>query len=86
MKPIKIDGKRVAYYPNTEDGLQWFICIVTEGEAGYRAVADYGPYEEESRAEGIADRLNERLGIDKKAQLEIVASSMRGHGAVRRAG
>jgi hypothetical protein len=82
-KSLRIDKKRVAYAVTTEDGLEWGVGIVTENQAGYRPVDGYGPYDEE-RAEGVAERLNLRIGVDKKTALKIVATSFLGRGAVRR--
>jgi hypothetical protein len=81
-KPLRINKKRVAYSTTTEDGESWGIGIVTEGESGYRPVADYGPYDEK-RAEGVAERLNLRINVDKATAHKIIASSMVG-AAIRR--
>ena len=43
----------------------WGVGCVVETEPGYHPVDDYGPYngrEGKARAQGIVDRLNERLG------------------------
>ncbi len=65
----------------------WGVACVVEGEEGYHPVADYGPYKGtkgEKHAQGIVDRLNERLGHGpadtaghKLAVRRIVGSTMK---------
>jgi len=65
----------------------WGVTCVVEGESGHHPVADYGPYPGRAgkvRAQGIVDRLNERLGHGphemaghKLAVRRIVGSTMR---------
>lgn len=42
---------------------------------GYRPVSEYGPYDYESRADGIASRLNERIGVSEATARRIVNST-----------
>lgn len=71
--------KRVAYVAVNEfmDPDTYGISVCVEDESGHRPLSDYaGPYTRE-RAEGIAKRLNERLGVSAKVARRIVASTMR---------
>jgi len=64
----------------------WSVACCVEGESGFHPVPDYGPYagdEGQKRAQGIVDRLNERLGHGppdsvghKRAVRRIVRSTM----------
>ena len=64
----------------------WSVACCVEGEAGFHPVPEYGPYpgpEGEKRAQGIVDRLNERLGYGpsnsvghKRTVRRIVGSTM----------
>ena len=61
---MKKQKKKSAYWVVDVPG-GWGIACCVEGESGYHPVGDYGPYagpEGEKRAQGIVDRLNERLG------------------------
>lgn len=67
--------KKVAYAATDVEG-GWGVSICVQGENGHRPVADYsGPYTVEE-AEGIADRLNKRLGLDEGEAKMIVLSTM----------
>lgn len=79
--PVKVDGRRVAYtvVSTGASNVAWGIVVCCEGEEGYHGpLSDYGPYEDEARACGIAERLNERLHLTKKEAAVIVASTMPG--------
>ena len=52
------------------------IALCERGVKGYQPVDDYGPYADEARAKGIAERLNERLGVSKASARTIVMSTM----------
>ncbi len=77
--------KKSAYWVVDVPG-GWGIACCVEGEGGYHPVDDYGPYagaEGEKRAQGIVDRLNERLGYGpsntfghKRVVRRIVGSTM----------
>lgn len=54
----------------------WGVGCCVEGEKGYHPVPDYGPYDDDDRAQGIVDRLNKRLGLDSVAVRRIVGSTM----------
>lgn len=71
----KAQTTRVAY-TTIQGPLGWTVAICREGENGYRPVPDYGPYTEEAHTQGIVDRLNARLGLDKATVFKIVASTM----------
>lgn len=79
-KSLRINRKRVAYAVTTEDGRAWGVGVVFENQPGYRPVPEYGPYEDEARAEGVVGRLNARIGVDEKTALQIVATSFGGRG------
>lgn len=67
--------KPVAYVAADVDG-GWGVSICVQGEAGHRPVQDYsGPYTAE-RAEGIASRLNRRLGLDEGQARMIILTTM----------
>lgn len=67
--------KKVAYVAADVDG-GWGVSLCVQGENGHRPVADYaGPYTVET-AEGIAERLNRRLGLDESQVRLIVLSTM----------
>lgn len=55
----------------------WGVAACVQGEKGYHPVPDYGPYKEESRAQGVVDRLNARLGCSRAQARLIVHSTMR---------
>lgn len=55
---------------------EWSIVICEQGVQGYRLVTEYGPYKVESRAKGVSDRLNSRLGIDERRAHLIIQSTM----------
>lgn len=74
-KSLRIGGRRVAYAVTTEDGSKWGVGVVFEGQSGYRPVPEYGPYEDEARAEGIVERLNARIGVDVQTALSITATT-----------
>jgi hypothetical protein len=67
----------VAYVVVDVPGGGWGVGACKRGETGYHPVDDYGPYEDESRAQGIVDRLNARLGVSKTSAHTIVRSTMR---------
>jgi hypothetical protein len=55
---------------------EWSVVLCEEGVQGYRPIPDYGPYKHEDRAEGIAGRLNARLGVSDTRAKDIVRSTM----------
>lgn len=68
----------VAYVVVDVPGGAWGVGACKRGESGYHPVDDdYGPYEDESRAQGVVDRLNARLGVSKASAHTIVRSTMR---------
>ena len=74
--------KKTAYWVVDVPG-GWGVACVVEGENGYHPVDDYGPYAEEAKAQGVVDRLNERLGHGpsdsaghKRTVRRIVGSTM----------
>jgi hypothetical protein len=75
-KPLRVGGKLMAYAEVTDDGRDWYIGCIVDGDQGYRPVSDYGPYDE-ARARGVVERLNERIHVSPKLATEIVARSMR---------
>jgi hypothetical protein len=54
----------------------WGVAAVVQGEEGYHPVPDYGPYEDERRAQVTVDSLNARLGVTKVRAHLIVRSTM----------
>lgn len=67
--------KPVAYVAADVDG-GWGVSICEEGVEGHRPVADYsGPYTIDI-AEGIAGRLNRRLGLDESTARLIIMTTM----------
>ena len=70
-------GAQRAYVvvPVAEHG-KFRIGACVRGENGYHPVDDYGPYEDEKKAQGVVDRLNERLGVSRKAAMGVVRSTM----------
>lgn len=81
-KPLRIDGKLMAYAEVSDDGVAWHVGCVVDGDVGYRQVSGYGPYDEE-RARAVAGRMNERIHVPPKLANEIVARSMRKHVLLR---
>lgn len=67
----------VAYVVVDAPGGGWGVAACKRGESGYHPVDDYGPYEDEPRAQGIVNRLNARLGVSKASAHTIVRSTMR---------
>lgn len=67
--------KPVAYVAADVDG-GWGVSICEQGVEGHRPVQDYsGPYKVE-QAEGIATRLNLRLGLNEKQARLIIMTTM----------
>jgi hypothetical protein len=65
----------VAYVAADVDG-GWGVSICEQGVEGHHPVQDYsGPYTVE-QAEGIAGRLNERLGLEAREATLIIMSTM----------
>ena len=67
--------QRIAYWVVDVTG-GWGVAACKEGEGGYHPVPEYGPYPEESRAQGVVDRLNLRAGLGPTAVRGIVRSTM----------
>ena len=76
-----MSAKKVAYVAADVDG-GWAVSICVQGENGHRPVQNYsGPYTVEV-AEGIASRLNRRLGLDEgQARMIILTTMPSFHGA-----
>lgn len=66
---------RYAYTHTETAPNEWSVVLCEDGVAGYRLVPDYGPYDDEERAQGIAQRLNERLGMTEQRVRDVVRSS-----------
>lgn len=78
--------KRVAYTTVEVSHGRFGIACCVEGEKGYHPVPDYGPYDDEKRAELIARNLNTRLAhVTPKEALRIVLSTMKRAPSRRRA-
>lgn len=67
--------KKIAYWVVDVPG-GWGVGCVVEGENGYHPVEEYGPYVDETRAQGVVDRLNKRLGLGPVGVRRIVGSTM----------
>lgn len=75
------DLKQKVAYVATDIGLGNFadcqISICVENEPEHRPLSDYaGPYTME-KAEAIAKRLNERLGVSEAQARHVILSTMR---------
>ena len=68
---------RTAYHVVDVPG-GWGVAACVENEPGYHPVPDYGPYEDDARAQNIVNALNTRLGISKDLAHRIVRSTMPG--------
>jgi len=76
---VKIEGKKVAYVvaPGIgKDGRLFGVGLCREGENGYHEVATYVPKMDESHIQGIVDRLNSRIMVNKEEAMKIVLSTM----------
>jgi hypothetical protein len=72
-----IDGQEVAYIvAPSEDLKAWQVVLVSKGVPGYRPIADYPPVVSKVQAEGVAGRLNQRLGVSKEEALLIAVTTM----------
>jgi hypothetical protein len=54
----------------------WGVACCVQDEDGYHPVPEYGPYNDEARAQVIVDSLNVRAGITKVRAYKIVRSTM----------
>jgi hypothetical protein len=52
------------------------VACCVQDEDGYHPVPEYGPYNDEARAQVIVDSLNVRAGITKVRAHKIVRSTM----------
>jgi hypothetical protein len=57
--------------------VKFAIGCCKEDEYGYHPVEEYGPYDKEDHAQGVADRLNAGLMLGEKEVRQIIASTMR---------
>jgi hypothetical protein len=69
--------KKIAYVVVDMPG-GWGVAACREHENGYHPVGDYGPYEDETKAQGVVDRLNARAGVSSIRARKIVMSTMHG--------
>lgn len=73
-----IDGKEVAYIVAPSEDLKgWQPVLVVKDEPGFRRLPDYPPGSSKERAESLAHRLNERVGVSKEEALHIAVTTMR---------
>jgi hypothetical protein len=52
------------------------LALCQRNVQGYRPVFDYGPYDDEKHAEGVAARLNARNGVSDRRARSIVRTTM----------
>lgn len=78
------EPRRVYTAVVTDTGIRMGIAV--EGETGYYRIRDDadlgGTYESYEKAQAVADRCNEVLGISKEDAFDIVCASMRKPGRV----
>ena len=73
----KKNEPRMAYFINeaqkNEEG--YIPCIAKEGEKGYY-ITSWSWGRDKTQAEKIADRMNEKMGINKEEAMNIIMSTM----------
>lgn len=85
--PIKdLSGKRFAYtiiISSTDEEGNFIPCIAIEDESGYYPMKGRGAHstpwtwgKDYNKANEIADKMNEKMGISKREAFKIIASSM----------
>lgn len=77
MSAAKKAAEKAKYaYTSYPDEGAWCIALIERDVKGYRPVPEYGPYDDEKKAEGVANRLNERIGVNEQEELEILATTL----------